>query len=706
MLTLSELLQITNQFHSGQTPTLPRALEAWALDAAYQEELRALIEPCGLPLSELRKALEPFTKAPSSQDEQLLNHVLMQDDSLAEYAVSLIQAVCDSPHYRVTKVLVSVGLDLYQLKLKLDECQPELTVLERVIRKNDQKRLGLLRYGRNLTDLARSGEFAGLYPRDKELEQLVLVLLKTQKGNAVITGPAGAGKTALVELLAKTVISEDIPEGIKDTDIYEVSLSKLLAGTMYRGQFEERLDKVLTELQNNAPAILFIDEMHLIWGAGRTSESAMDASNILKPYLARGEIRMIGATTSEEYHRYIAQDRALARRFEEIPLAPPRGDLLVKVVSAGCNVISEKTGIAIITPSIKCAIKLTDLYLPNKCQPDKTINLLDLAATKASLEKTTQVTEKLLRVLIANQTGQSIARVTGIEVGELLSLEDRLNRFLVGQEAAVRSVVQTLIYRRQLTEAGQDRNLGTFLFSGPTGVGKTELGRLLAKEYYGSSDHLLHIDLGEYAHGSDISRLIGAAPGLVGYEKPGLLATFLREIGNGVILFDEIEKAAPEVRDFLLGILDNGRVRTGKGELLSTRGTIIVLTTNALTQEDLKQRGLGFAANDITATADQLLGKYFPPEFLARFDELILFRSLTDRDIREIINLRLDETLEMFSARGISVNFERDALVGYVVHHLKDDGARGVRRAIEKHFAQQVAYKSLSTNDVIWEMAD
>jgi ATP-dependent Clp protease ATP-binding subunit ClpA len=193
---------------------------------------------------------------------------------------------------------------------------------------------------------------------------------------------------------------------------------------------------------------------------------------------------------------------------------------------------------------------------------------------------------------------------------------------------------------------------------------------------------------------------------LVGYEKPGLLATFLREIGNGVILFDEIEKAAPEVRDFLLGILDNGRVRTGKGELLSTRGTIIVLTTNALTQEDLKQRGLGFAANDITATADQLLGKYFPPEFLARFDELILFRSLTDRDIREIINLRLDETLEMFSARGISVNFERDALVGYVVHHLKDDGARGVRRAIEKHFAQQVAYKSLSTNDVIWEMAD
>jgi ATP-dependent Clp protease ATP-binding subunit ClpA len=232
------------------------------------------------------------------------------------------------------------------------------------------------------------------------------------------------------------------------------------------------------------------------------------------------------------------------------------------------------------------------------------------------------------------------------------------------------------------------------------------LGRLLAKEYYGSSDHLLHIDLGEYAHGSDISRLIGAAPGLVGYEKPGLLATFLREIGNGVILFDEIEKAAPEVRDFLLGILDNGRVRTGKGELLSTRGTIIVLTTNALTQEDLKQRGLGFAANDITATADQLLGKYFPPEFLARFDELILFRSLTDRDIREIINLRLDETLEMFSARGISVNFERDALVGYVVHHLKDDGARGVRRAIEKHFAQQVAYKSLSTNDVIWEMAD
>ena len=432
----------------------------------------------------------------------------------------------------------------------------------------------------------------------------------------------------------------------------------------------------------------------------------MDASNILKPYLARGEIRMIGATTSEEYHRYIAQDRALARRFEEIPLASPTGDLLVKVVSAGCKIISDKTGVAISESDIKSAVRLTDQYLPNKCQPDKTINLLDLAATKASLGKVDQVSEDLLRSLLADQTGQPIAQLAVEEMDALISLEDRLNQDLIGQKAAVRLVVKTLVYRRQMTDAGRERNVGTFLFSGPTGVGKTELGRLLAREFYGGKDHLLHVDLAEYAHGSDISRLIGASPGLVGHEKPGLLAAFLREVGSGVILFDEIEKAAPEVRDFLLGILDNGRVRTAKGELLSTRGTIIILTTNSLTQEDLKLRGFGFAAADKTATADQLLAKYFPPEFLARFDELILFRSLTQADIRSIINLRLDETLALFSERGISVTFDRGALVEFIFTRLKDDGARGVQRGIEKHFAQQVAYKSLITSEVAWEAAE
>jgi len=704
MLTLNELLKLANQFYQGRTLTVPCALIAWILDAQSREELGALVEPCGLPLENMRAAIEPLVYSPSKQDEEMLVRVLTDDNS--GYAASLLKVLCDSPYYKVTRELVSVGLDLHSLKMRLAQIPLELTVLEKVISKEDRKRSELILYGRNLTELARSGSFQGLYPREKEMEQLMLVLLKTQKGNAVITGPAGAGKTALVELLANAVVSEEIPDRLKGTEIYEISLSKLLAGTMYRGQFEERLDKVLTQLQDNAPAILFIDEMHLIWGAGRTSESAMDASNILKPYLARGEIRMIGATTSEEFHRYVAQDRALTRRFEEIALSPPTGDLLVQVVSAGCKVISEKTRVGISEPMIRRAIQLTNKYLPNKCQPDKTINLLDMAATKANMVSAEEVQENLLRSLLADQTGQPIARLAMDEMSDLLSLEDRLNRHLIGQNAAVRLVVKTLIYRRQLTEAGQERNVGTFLFSGPTGVGKTELGRLLAWEFYGSGERLLHIDLAEYAHGSDISRLIGVSPGLVGHEQPGLLASFLREVGSGVILFDEIEKAASEVRDFLLGILDNGRVRTGKGELLSTRGAIIILTTNVLTQEDLKTRGFGFAAADMSMTVDQLLSKYFPPEFLARFDELILFRSLIDADISKIINLRLDETLAMFSERDITVTFDRELLVDHIQKCLKDDGARGVQRAIEKHFTQQIAYKSLSGNVVAWEMTE
>jgi ATP-dependent Clp protease ATP-binding subunit ClpA len=705
MLALNALLKEVNSRFPDQRITLQSALRTWVEHADWRVELGDLVEPCGLSLEAFAQILGGPTYIPASRDEDIFSKVLTQGPAGQPAAASLLGVLSELPHHPLTRAMVHEGLDLQCLKQKLAALKSAPTVLESVISETDRRMPILSQFGRNLTELAKSGVFDDLYPRPAELEQLILILMKTQKGNAVITGPAGAGKTALVELFARAIDRGLAPAQFKDAILFEVSLSKLLAGTMFRGQFEERLDKLLSELKANPQTILFIDEMHLLWGAGRTSESAMDASNILKPFLARGEIRMIGATTTEDYHRYIAQDAALERRFEVLPLEPPSGDLLDNLVASMAESIHKKTGIRISEQAAAAVVGLTDRYLPQRSQPDKAINLLDLAAAKARLVGAEVVTRSMLMKILADQTGQPISDLDAVGQNTLAGMENRINKRLIGQTEAVAQVMRAIIYRRQITEQGTERNLGTFLFAGPTGVGKTELGRILAREFYGSEDRLLHIDLAEYTHSASVSRLIGSAPGLVGHESPGLLAEFLHEAGSGVILFDELEKADPDVRDFLLGILDNGRVRTGKGELLSTRGCIIIVTTNVLTREDLTVKGFGFAGIQEEKKTADLLGKHFPPEFLGRFDELILFRSLSQDDLRAIINLRLDETLARFERQGVRVAFDRDTLVDYLLKRLEGGGARGVQRAIERYFAQPLATQMLSGYELHWEPA-
>ena len=705
MLALNALFKEVNIRFPDQRITLQSALHTWVEHTEWCDELQNLIEPCGLSLSAMSQILGGPTYIPANQDEEIFTKALTKGLAGQPAAASLLFVLSELPHHPLTRAMVHQGLDLQCLKQKLTAIKPDLAVLESVISDTDRQLPTLTQYGRNLTELAKFGAFDDLYPRQGELEQLILILMKTQKGNAVITGPAGAGKTALVELFARAIDKGLVPEHLRNAILFEVSLSKLLAGTMYRGQFEERLDKLLNELKANPQAILFIDEMHLLWGAGRTSESAMDASNILKPFLARGEIRMIGATTTADYHRYIARDSALERRFEVLPLEPPSGELLQNLVASMAESIRQKTGIQIAEQAVSAVVDLTDRYLPQRSQPDKAINLLDLAAAKARMAGAEVVTKSMLTNILADQTGQPISELDAIGQNSLAGMENRINNQLIGQTEAVGQVMRAIIYRRQFADHGRERNLGTFLFAGPTGVGKTELGRILAREFYGSEGRLLHIDLAEYTHSATASRLIGSAPGLVGHESPGLLAEFLHESGSGVILFDELEKADPDIRDFLLGILDNGRARTGKGELISTRGCIIIVTTNVLTQEDLTIKGFGFAGIKEEKKAADLLGKHFPPEFLGRFDELILFRSLSQDDLRAIVNLRLDETLTQFETQGIQVTFDRDTLVDYLLQRLEGSGARGVQRVIERHFSQPLASKMLSGYELHWEPA-
>lgn len=705
MLSLNVLVKEVNTRFPDQRITLQSTLRTWAECPEWRDELQSLVEPCGLSLNELSQILCEHRCFLTHRDGEIFSQALTNGLAGQPAAASLLYVLSELPHHPLTRAMVHQGLDLQSLKQELASIHPDPDILETVISETDRRMPTLSQFGRNLTELAKSGAFDDLYPRPGELEQLVLILMKTQKGNAVITGPAGAGKTALVELFARAIDKGLAPEHWRNAILFEVSLSKLLAGTMYRGQFEERLDKLLNELKDNPQTILFIDEMHLLWGAGRTSESAMDASNILKPFLASGEIKMIGATTTEDYHRYIARDSALERRFEVLPLAPPSGELLQNLVASMAESIHQKTGVQIAEQAVSAVVDLTDRYLPQRNQPDKAINLLDLAAAKARMAGAEVVTKSMLMNILADQTGQPISELDAHGQNLLAGMESRINRQLIGQTEAVGQVMRAIIYRRQFTDHGKERNLGTFLFAGSTGVGKTELGRILAREFYGSEGRLLHIDLAEYTHSATASRLIGSAPGLVGHENPGLLAEFLHESGSGVILFDELEKADPDIRDFLLGILDNGRARTGKGELLSTRGCIIIVTTNVLTQEDLTIKGFGFASLQEEKKAADLLGKHFPPEFLGRFDELILFRSLSQDDLRAIVGLRLDETLSRFGEQGVQVDFDREVLVDYLLEKLEGGGARGVQRAVERHFSQPLASQMLIGYELHWEPA-
>ena len=703
MLKINDLFQKVNTHYPNENISVCISLLTWAKDPDWSQDLEDLIKPCGLDLNSLLNILETQKSDQSQKDNKIFSKAIGKGIKGEPVAAALLLALAEMPHHPLTQSFVRNGLDLQCLKSSLENIEVSKSVLMTVISEVERKMPTLHQYGRNLTELAKQGIFDDLYSREKGLEKLILILLKTQKGNAVITGSAGVGKTALVELFARAVAKGSVPSQLANSSVFEVSISKLLSGTIYRGQFEERIDKLLSELRANPSVILFVDEMHLLWGAGRTSESAMDASNILKPFLARGEITMIGATTTEDYYRYIAQDKALDRRFEMLPLEAPSGELLLNLVRKMANTFQEQSNVIISDKTVEAAIHLTDKYLPQRSQPDKAINLLDLAAAKTQMIAETQVTEIMLMNLLAGQTGQPIAELDDQKQTVLLGMEARIKKQIIGQDHAIEKVMQAIIYRRQILFSGDERNLGTFLFAGPTGVGKTELGRIMASEFYGHKDRLLLIDLAEYTHQATLSRLIGAAPGLVGHENPGLIVNFLHEYGSGVIIFDEIEKSHPDIRDFLLGILDNGRVRAANGELMSTRGCIVVVTTNVLTQDDLVSAGFGFVGMKEEKSVTTLLKDHFPPEFLGRFDELILFNHLSQNDLKKIIALRLDEILEQFTNQGYEVEFDRENLVEMLLSRLEDHGARGVKRAIEQYFLQPLAVQMLSGKKLHWQ---
>lgn len=688
MTPLRELFKLASKIFPNKTITASHLLFVWAQEK--EAELSSILISGGLSPAEFMQALQPFLAEPIEEDKMIVTECIRSVSESSVTGWHLLNLLCHHPEHRITKALIQAGMDLKGLRKGLDDHAPEDSLA--ILWKNVSKAGPLLAYGRDLTAEAAEGAFDDLCDRPKQMEALLQILLRKHRANPVLTGPAGVGKTALVELLARKLARGEVPKALVGTRLFELGMSKLLAGTKYRGEFEARFQEVMEALKKADPAILFIDEFHLVWGAGRAEGAPMDAANMLKPLLNRGGIRVIGATTSEEYHRYITRDPALARRFEELQLEEPEGDLLIEIVKKQREGLEKHHGIRISDQIIFRAIELTGLHLPNRHQPDKTIALLDTSAVNAANRGAAELTEDDLLQTLEAQTGRPLTKLDDPRRLSLLELGRKLKQLVIGQEEAIDKVVSTLVYRYQ--HLGQpERNLGTFLFLGSTGVGKTELARSIAIALFGSKAHLLHLDMSEYRSYDAVHKLIGSSLGLPTDEE-GVLSRWLYSRGSGVILFDEIEKASKEVHNLLLGMLDRGRIRNARGEELDTRQCVVILTSNALNSEAMKKGPIGFGEDTRRKNPVQLLSHTFPHEFLGRLDEIIVFKDLGDEELKKILKMRLEEELSRFQAQGVTVKYDEECLLEYLLLNLKEvkeSGARGVKRLLERMILQPLA---------------
>lgn len=697
MITLSDLYLLTAKMSGEVNASLPCILFAWAQYDPGQE-LAGLLKNTSLDVKKIAGAMKLFISQRTVEDQDLLNEIILSNSNDQITGWHLLKKLSESPNHRITCALVKKGLNLASLIQMLEVNRPEASseIFAKYECKIKEDSSVLLKYGRDLTRLAQQGTFDDLCDRPRDLERVTNVFLKHKKVNGAITGPAGVGKTALAELFAKSIVTQKVPKALHDISVFELSMSKLLAGTMYRGQFEERLEKLIAALKKHNSFILFIDEMHLMWGAGRAEGAPMDAANILKPFLSRGELRVFGATTSDEYYQYIARDAALARRFEEIRLEEPDPGLILQIVRKQASELSKHHQVKIPDETVRMAIDFSDRYLPNKWQPDKSVDLLDACSVHVIRSGRIEMVVNDLLNTLARQTGRPIASLIGDDRSRLNDLETALRKRIIGQGKAIEKVVNTLIYRR-LNLGSEERNLGTFLFAGETGVGKTELGRSLGPAFFGKQKSLLHLDLAEYNYIGSVNKLIGSPSGYIGSEQEGVLTRWLHNYSCGVLLFDEIEKAHPEVHRLLLGLIDNGRIRTARGELLDTRQCIVVFTTNAISPVDLKRRKIGFTPGKDANDPSELLAAYFPHEFLGRFDDIILFDSLTKGKLREILRLRLTEAIKRLSSKNIQLLYEEETLLDFLLDYLtkSKSGARGITRLLEAKLLQPLSAELL-----------
>lgn len=632
--------------------------------------------------------------------------------------------------------------------------------------KNNSATPLLDKYGRDLNILAQEEKIDPVIGRNREIERVIQILSRRTKNNPILIGEPGVGKTAVTEGLAQRLINGNIPKVLASKRIISLNMASLVAGTKYRGDFEDRLKKIIDEIIENKNIILFIDEMHTLVGAG-AAEGSMDAANILKPALSRGEIQVIGATTLKEYKKYIEKDSALERRFQTIMVNEPSAEDAISILKGIRNKYEEFHCAKITDEAIKAAVKISQRYITDRFLPDKAIDLMDEAAAKvrlktvniptniSQLEQKIQDLKKAKEKAIDNQdyelaatirdqeiqikeelataktawetqnnaqiavteediadvatlwTGIPVKRLVAKEADRLLHIEDIIHKRVVGQNEGVNAVAKA-IRRARAGLKDPKRPIGSFLFLGPTGVGKTELARSLAEAIFGDESAMIRFDMSEYMEKHTVSRMLGAPPGYIGYDEGGLLTDAVRRKPYAVILLDEIEKAHPDIFNILLQVLDNGRLTDSQGRTVDFKNTVIIMTSNAgaFKLQPQKTNTMGFAVNEdkqIKQNAKKIVmdevKRQFKPEFLNRIDEIIIFEPLTDKELTQIVTLLLNDVQKRLAEMDIELII-KDEVKSYLLKHGTDTiyGARPLKRAVQRYLQDPLAEQLLQKN--------
>ena len=748
-----------------QEGTAGKILEEFGVDPEKLETLiTQLIAPSGVLVAEKSAGYSPRAQ---KIKEQAVKEAEKQKEEQAG-TEHLLLAMLRETDCVGTRLLYTMGVNiqkLYSTVLSAAEIDSNSTLEELQMQKKQKENKNsttptLDQYSRDLTAMAADGKLDPVVGREKEIARLIQILSRRTKNNPCLVGEPGVGKTAIVEGLAQRIISGMVPDSVKNKRVVVLDLSGMVAGSKYRGEFEERIRNVINEVRSNQGILLFIDELHTIIGAGG-AEGALDASNILKPSLSRGEIQLIGATTLEEYRKYIEKDAALERRFQPVTVEEPSEEETLEILKGLRPYYEQHHGVAIEDSALEAAVKMSVRYINDRFLPDKAIDIIDEAASKVRLggyhvtpemdvlelklreiqndkekavkaadlsmakelqarqreieaeiagykekeerrnkRKKISVTESSVADIISDWTKIPVQRLTEGETRRLARLEKELHKRVIGQDEAVKSVAQA-VKRGRVGLKDPNRPIGSFLFLGPTGVGKTELSKALAEAVFGSEQAMIRVDMSEYMEKHSVSKLIGSPPGYVGYDEGGQLSEKVRRNPYSVLLFDEIEKAHPDVFNILLQVLDDGHITDAHGRKVDFKQTIIIMTSNVGAQSIIEPKKLGFMSNqDEKQDYDRMksgvmeeVRRLFKPEFLNRIDEIMVFHPLNKSHIKKIVNIMLKK-LEKRCREQLEIELKITESVREFLAESGFDskyGARPLRRAIQTKLEDPMA---------------